>query len=138
ALRACLVAHGGHGFAFIDASDCEDERRFSLAHELAHFLHDYLEPRRRIVQLVGLSALEVLDGYRAPTADERVHAVLSQTTVGCHVHLLDRDREGQMLSRAVTDAESGADRLAFELLAPAEHVWSAITTGTRPPSAATI
>ena len=31
-LRACLVACDGTGFAFIDATDSEDERRFSFAH----------------------------------------------------------------------------------------------------------
>src|SRR4051812_4215291 len=41
-LRACVVAACGRGVIFIDGSDPLDEQRLSLAHELAHFLLDYL------------------------------------------------------------------------------------------------
>ena len=44
-LRACLVARHGEGYTFLDARDDPAERRFSLAHELGHFLRDYLRPR---------------------------------------------------------------------------------------------
>jgi IrrE N-terminal-like domain len=44
-LRACLVASGGHGLVFVDGADPDDEQRFSLAHELAHFLRGYRAPR---------------------------------------------------------------------------------------------
>src|SRR4051794_31729076 len=46
-LRACLIARIDGGVIFLDADDGESERRFSLAHELAHFLRHYREPRRR-------------------------------------------------------------------------------------------
>jgi len=42
-LRACLVAKLGRGIIFLDGSDPDDERRFSLAHEVAHFILDYHE-----------------------------------------------------------------------------------------------
>ena len=44
-LRGCLVATGGYGFIFVDGADPEDERRFTLAHETAHFLLDYQVPQ---------------------------------------------------------------------------------------------
>src|SRR4051794_24155656 len=44
-LRACLVAWRGWGYVFLDGTDAEDEQRFSLAHELAHFLKHYWQPR---------------------------------------------------------------------------------------------
>src|SRR5947209_1151881 len=46
-LRACLVARNGHGFIFVDETDPDDEQRFSVAHELAHFLREYWQPRER-------------------------------------------------------------------------------------------
>jgi hypothetical protein len=117
-LRACLVAYDGAGFAFLDANDSEDERRFSLAHELAHFLGDYLAPRDEAERRIGRDAVQILDGKRSATPDERVRAWCSRTDLGVHVHLMDR----AVVRVAVRDAEENADRLAYELLAPAADV----------------
>jgi len=117
-LRGFLYAHGGAGIIFIDAADDMDEQRFSIAHELAHYLRDYLEPRRLAEKRLGPTILDVLDGKRQPTPDERLSAVLRGVTVGCHTHLLARDERGRPASAAERDAEIAADRLAFELLAP--------------------
>ena len=69
-LRACIVSYGGTGLIFLDATDSEDELRFSLAHEVSHFLLDYLLPRRR-----AISALRFLryrgTGRKAATHRER-------------------------------------------------------------------
>lgn len=119
-LRACLVARYGHGIAFLDGADCEDEQRFSLAHELAHFLRDYWQPRRIAGQRLGLDVLQVLDGQRPPDSVERVSALLRHTPIGFHTHLMDR--EDGFANSEIEERESGADRLAFELLAPADHV----------------
>lgn len=126
-LRACLVAWRGEGFAFIDARDEPAERRFSLAHELAHFLRDYLTPRAVVSAKLGGSALEVLDGLRAPTPDERLHAVLRGVMVEPFAHLLRRDESGRPLTPAERDAEAAADRLAFELLVPLEVVGETVS-----------
>jgi Zn-dependent peptidase ImmA (M78 family) len=119
-LRGLLVAARGVGFIFLDAEDDEAERRFSLAHELAHFLRDYRRPRRAAVRRLGAAALEVLDGARPPRPDERLHALLGGVRIGCHAHLLARTEDGPVGAEAV--AEDTADRLAWELLAPADAV----------------
>ncbi|MCA1706555.1 MAG: ImmA/IrrE family metallo-endopeptidase [Actinobacteria bacterium] len=121
-LRACLVARYGQGIIFLDGSDPEDEQRFSLAHELAHFLRDYLAPRRLASERLGEDVLEVLDGDRPPRHDERVHALLARVQIGFHVHLMDRSPDGNIVSDAIEEAERDADRLALELLAPSEEV----------------
>jgi len=121
-LRACLVARSGHGVALIDGSDGDSEQRFSIAHELAHFLRDYWSLRRRILKRLGADTLQVLDGERSPTAQERLHALLRNVPLGFHLHLMERDSEGNPLTSSIAQAESDADRLAYELLAPAEHV----------------
>jgi hypothetical protein len=116
-LRACLVAHAGAGFIFVDGADAEDEQRFSIAHELAHFLVDYLAPRRAAVARLGEGVLDVLDGARPARIDERIVGVLANVTVGPHVHLMSR-RGDLGRPEAIERAESMADALARELLAP--------------------
>ena len=121
-LRACLVARYGQGIIFLDGSDPEDEQRFSVAHELAHFLRDYLALRRLASERLGEEVLEVLDGDRPPRHEERVHALLARVQIGFHVHLMNRSPEGNIVSDAIEEAERGADRLALELLAPSAEV----------------
>src|SRR5205814_1190745 len=45
------------------------------------------------------------------------------------LHLMERDGQGNPASAAIAAAEERADRLAYELLAPAEHV---LATHRRP------
>lgn len=121
-LYGCLVAHNSHGAVFLDARDPEAERRFTLAHELAHFLHDYWKPRREAVTAYGPDVLEVFDGIRTPRPEERVHALLAAIPIGWRVHLTDRDEAAQIGDPAIARAERDADRLACELLAPESDV----------------
>jgi hypothetical protein len=121
-LRACLVTRAGCGFVFVDADDPPAERRFSVAHEVAHFLRDYDAVRRAAVRALGPAVLEVFDGRRPATAEERAHAVFRDVRVAAHVHLLRRDDAGRPKTPTERDAEAAADRLAFELLAPVELV----------------
>jgi hypothetical protein len=116
-LYACLFARGGEGIIFLDSDDPEDEQIFSLAHEVAHFLRHYWSVRNRAAARVGFKILEVLDGARPPRPDERIDAALHGIPLGVHTHLLPRD-VGQPPQRVVR-AEFEADRLAWELVAPA-------------------
>jgi hypothetical protein len=119
-LRACLVARDGDGWVFVDASDPDDEQRLSLAHEIAHFLRHYQQPRQTAARRLGDRVLEVFDGRRAPTPTESLKALLTEAPLGCHLHLLAREPDGDP-SAGVRVAEQEADRLAYELLAPARE-----------------
>jgi hypothetical protein len=123
-LHACLAARAGWGYIFLDGTDSEDEQRLSLAHELAHFLRHYWQPRQVAVRHLGEQVLEVLDGRRQPTSAERLHAMLASVPMGFHLHLLGRDLERGFPAETVLAAEDEADRLAYELLAPADEVLS--------------
>src|SRR5437016_3332098 len=112
-LRACLVAWRGWGYVFLDGADAEDEQRFSLAHELAHFLKHYWQPRREAVRRLGKQILEVFDGRRPPTPAEQLHGLLSESALGFHVHLMERDADGRPATAVVRAAEDEADRLTF-------------------------
>lgn len=125
-LHACLVAHAGSGIVFLDAEDDDAQQRFSLAHELAHFLHDYWEPRRHAIEQFGEGVLEVFDGVRPPRAEEQVQALLAQVPIGFRITLLDREPDGVTASWGVDQVELDADRLALQLLAPEAVVLDAL------------
>jgi hypothetical protein len=118
ALCGCLVAHRGHGFIFVSATDGAEEQRLTVAHEVAHFLADYLLPRQQVFQALGAHMAEVLDGLRRPTPAERAAAILSHVRLGAHIHLLPRLGIDVEDDRTVVHAEDRADRLALELVAP--------------------
>jgi hypothetical protein len=122
-LRACLFAYGGHGVIFLDGTDPDDQRRFSLAHELAHYLIDYDRPRRIALEKLGPSFAEVLDGRRSPTPDERLAGILMRVPLQIYANLLDRDDQGNSVHPDLDLIETHADGVALELLAPRTEVW---------------
>lgn len=117
-LRACLIARQGQGLIFLDGTDPPDEQRFSLAHEVAHYLRDYWQPRQAAAGRLGPAILDVLDGVRPPRAEERIDALVARIPLGYHVHLLERTPMGAAGSTAIARAEHAADLLAYELFAP--------------------
>lgn len=118
-LHGCLVAFAGYGIIFVDGADALEERRFTVAHEAAHFLVDYIRPRTAALMKFGSSIAEVLDGVRLPTRDERIDSAIAGCPIGVHVHMLDRQSEYPTVLDVV---ERRADRLARELLAPADVI----------------
>lgn len=123
AIRGCLVATSGSGIIFVDASDPANERRFTVAHEAAHFL-DYLLSRETAIARFGRQIIDVLDGKRAPSLAERFSAIISHTPVQFFTDLMERDdldgREGD----GMWEVEERADQIALTLLAPQEDVLS--------------
>lgn len=121
-LRACLLARGGRGLVVLEESDPEDERRLSLAHEISHFLVDYVHPRHKVLEALGETGREALDGLRPPTLEERLTGVLRGVEVGVYTHLMERSAAGEVNRLEVLAAEDRAGRIALELLAPRQSV----------------
>jgi hypothetical protein len=117
-LRGCLVAFGGQGFVFVEGADPDDERRFTIAHEVAHFMLDYWLPREKAAKLLGPEITDVFDGLRSPTFAERVHALLANLNAGVHTDLMERSNA----TDEVWKVEDCADRVAMALLAPPDAV----------------
>ena len=122
-IRGCLVAHRGHAVIFVEANESEDERRFTLAHELAHFVGHYLAVRERAVARFGPSIVAVLDGERPPTPAERLSGVLLRNPLGIFRDVLDRDGT-EPLTDTAERMEIEADTAAFLALAPPTEVVS--------------
>lgn len=121
-LRACILVQEGSGVLFVDATDADDERRFSVAHEVAHYLIEYAAPRHQARARLGEDVLPVLDGRRSATPDERIGALLGGVSLATRFHLMERTPDGHLPGRQVSRAERRADDLAFELLAPYDAV----------------
>jgi Zn-dependent peptidase ImmA (M78 family) len=137
-LMGCLVSHRGHGVAFICATDAPDEQRLTLAHETAHFLLDYLHPRREVIAKLGPEFLGILDGDRLATPSERAGAVMSHLSIGPYVHLFSRRGVDEEDDDALAATEARADALAVELLAPRCRVAEIISRWPEPRNAATM
>lgn len=120
--RACLVAKFGKGIVFLDGSDSEDERRFSLAHEVSHFMCDYLMHRQQVFNILGKDGLDVLDGVRPPTPEERLRGIFSGVKIGPFTHFMERSEKGDIVHLDILRAEDRAERLALELIAPKKKV----------------
>lgn len=118
-LRACLVADVGVGLVFVDGTDPDGEQRFSLAHEVAHFLLHYLEPRRRAIETLGPQLIQVLDRGRQPTMAERLSSAMSGLSLEPFRHAMARDESGGAKHLRTESIEGEADDLAIELVAPA-------------------
>ncbi|OJY92693.1 MAG: hypothetical protein BGP13_19220 [Sphingobacteriales bacterium 40-81] len=112
-----LIARGA-GFIFINGTDTEEERRYTIAHEASHFLLDYQLPRANAVKKLGDGILEVMDGYREPTIEERIDGTLTSISIKSYTHLLEKIGDGTFDNTEILNAENGADELALELLAP--------------------
>ncbi len=125
-LHGCVLAYGGVGVVFVDAHDNEAERRVNLAHEVGHFLVDYLAVRERLTAR-DPDLLDVMDGLRDPTPQEELSALLADIPLGVQTHLLERDRAGGHLSRQTGAVEDRAELVAWELLAPRADVLSNTT-----------
>ncbi|PTL82213.1 ImmA/IrrE family metallo-endopeptidase [Vitiosangium sp. GDMCC 1.1324] len=120
-LHGCMVAWRGVGVIFYDTEDDSDEQRFTLAHEVAHFVLEHLLPRSHALHALGEGIRPVLDGWRAPRSEELLSSVLEGVPLGLQVRLMERDPSGIRTGK-VARSERRADRLALELLAPAERV----------------
>ena len=122
AVRGCMIAYGGRGLLFVDGTDPEDERRFTVAHEIAHFLIEYWLPRTRVIDRLGSAVVDVIDGRRPPTATERVQAIFSNINLGPYRSLLERSSTQD--NPQIWNAENKADWVAINLLAPFKVVLS--------------
>ncbi|MEI9908524.1 MAG: ImmA/IrrE family metallo-endopeptidase [Bacteroidota bacterium] len=117
-LNGFILISKGSGFIFVDGTDTEEERRYTIAHEASHFLLDYKLPRESAVKKLGESILEVMDGYREPTLEERIDGTLTSVTIKPYTHLLEKVGDGTFDRPEILNSENDADELALELLAP--------------------
>jgi hypothetical protein len=121
-LMGCLYADGGHGFVFLCGADEPEEQRLTLAHDIAHFLVDYWWPRLFVIQTMGVSIIDVLDGHRPARTRERASAILARVRLCPHWHLLPRHGADPDSDGHIACVEDRADNLGRELVAPRSRI----------------
>jgi Zn-dependent peptidase ImmA (M78 family) len=121
-LHGFVLVSKGKGFIFVNGTDTEEERRYTVAHEVSHFILDYKIPRDKIVEKLGMEIIDVLDGRREPTIEERISGLLKNVVVRPFTHLLEKEGDGSFENSRTFDSENRADALALELLAPRTEI----------------
>jgi Zn-dependent peptidase ImmA (M78 family) len=116
-LNGCLLVLKGMAFVFVEEGLAADDARMIVAHELAHYLAEYEEPRERARRRMGPALLEVFDGERPPTQAEQLQAALAGVALGVHDHYMER-RSDSTYPEPVSQVERTANELALELIAP--------------------
>lgn len=117
-----IFAFKGNALLFVDAKLPSYEMRYTVAHEVGHFLFDYHYKRQKAKATVGDSAEEILDGTRRASLGERVDAILLGIDLKPYYHLLS-DQNCISISRGqIETAEDNADFLADELIAPEDII----------------
>lgn len=122
-LHGLILVHRGAGFIFINGTDNENERRFTVTHEACHYIVDYKLPRDKAHNKFGASIDSVLDGDRSPTDSERLNSILTSTPISGFLHILEKTGQSKN-TYSIWSAENRADHLALELLAPAKMIMS--------------
>ena len=133
-IHGFLTCSQGEGFVFVNGTDSDDERRFTIAHETSHFIIEYHNPRLKAISKFGIKILPVLDGLRVATVEERIDGILSNIAVRKFAHLLEKSGTGDFASYYNWSAENYADALAVELLAPIERVCNDVLSKLRNPT----
>src|SRR5437870_5274630 len=58
-LHGCIWVYAERGVIIVNGTDTVNQLRFTIAHEVAHFLRAYREPRQRAVEKLGVSITPV-------------------------------------------------------------------------------
>lgn len=121
-LLGAIFAFKGNALLFVEATLPSQELRYTIAHEVGHFLFDYHFKRKRVQETVGVNAEEILDGTRVASLGERVDAILLGVDLKPYYHLLAEQKCISISRGQIESAEDNADFLADELIAPEDVV----------------
>ena len=125
-LNGCLVAFKGEAVIFVNGTLSPDQIRIVIGHEFGHYLAEYEFPRARALRYLGEGIIDVLDGLRPATANERLAAALADVPIGAYVHYMDRDGDSRS-TLLVHHVEHTANIVCAELLAPIDVVLNQIS-----------
>lgn len=117
-IHGCLAVGRRGGAILVEKNDNAAQKRFTVAHECAHFILEVRAKQERAATRLGHDFSDVLQGLRKATTIERIDARLHNVQSDALVHFMDRTAAGGYGCGRIQEAECLADDLAVEILAP--------------------
>lgn len=128
ALRGCIVVNPAGVGILVEAGDDEAQKRFTVAHEAAHYILEVRRHRERAADGMGGDFDGVLYGLREATETERIDAWLHDVRSEAISDFMGRAPGGGYGCARTMDAECAADDLALEILAPLSDMRDALAS----------
>lgn len=117
-IHGCLIVGRSGAAILVEKNDDEAQKRFTIAHEAAHFIVEVRRLQERAACKLGHDFTDVLHGLREASPTERIDVWLHNVRTDAFVHFMDRTPSGEYGCVRTKDAERLADDLAVEILAP--------------------
>lgn len=125
-LHGCIAIGPSGGLILVETRDGDAQKRFTIAHEVSHYMLEVYRHRQRAERRMGNDYVGVLYGSREVTPTERIDAWLNNVQSAPTTHFMDRAADGRYGCGRTLEAECVADRLAIEIIAPRAEVSRAI------------
>ena len=109
-LHGALIIQNGAVLMFIDTTENDTRQRYTLAHQVSHFLLDYQMPKERTIMTLGKEIAGVLKGNAEASVEQLVQSAFNGMTDKVYTLFIEKDE--------AIPSENPADSLALELLAP--------------------
>ncbi len=130
-VHGILFITDGTVLMFVEEEGDEIQQRFTIAHEVSHFLLDYKIPRERALLEFGTEIEEVLNGNLEATHSQLVTSMIKGINLEPYSFLIEKTGNGSFLSWSNFNAENEADYLALELLAPRAKIINETVSSAR-------
>ncbi len=127
-IHGCLAVNRHGATILVEKSDDEAQKRFTIAHECAHFILAVRAHQEHAACRLGYDVSDVLHGRQEATPTARIDAHLSNVHLKPLAHVMDRTATGRYSCARVHQAECLADDLAAEILAPRAELRAAIAS----------
>ena len=121
-VHGCIAVGPRGAKVLVERRDAEEERQFTIAHEVAHYILEVRRHHRLAEQRLGACHVDVLYGSHEATPTERLDAWLNNVRSAPLMHFMDRTPTREYGCGRTLEAECSADRLATEILAPSAEL----------------
>ena len=127
-IHGCLVVGRRGAAILVEKNDDAAQKRFTIAHECAHFILEVRMNQGRAENRLGPGFASILHGHREATPNERIAARLHGVSSDPLVHFMDRTATGDYGRWRIHEAECLADDLAVEILAPRAELIASLSS----------